>query len=93
MSKHMKRNYRVLMSWAAWVLIFHFVDMFWLVMPEMDFDPATSVSRVHFGVVEILCFLGIGGVFLATFMKLLEKNALRPMKDPRLMESLAFQQV
>jgi hypothetical protein len=92
MSKHMKRNYRVLMSWAAWVLVFHWLDMFWLVMPEMDFDPATNIGRVHFGVVEILCFIGIGGVFLATFMKLLEKNALRPIKDPRLIESLAFQQ-
>src|SRR5206468_417977 len=30
LSKHVKRNYKALMFWAAWVLIFHWIDMFWL---------------------------------------------------------------
>ena len=85
LSKRVKRRYRALMFWAAWVLVFHWLDMYWLAMPELD-------GRVHFGLVEIFCFIGVGGVFLATFMKILERNALRPMHDPRVMESLAFQQ-
>ncbi|MEO6436014.1 MAG: quinol:cytochrome C oxidoreductase [Tepidisphaeraceae bacterium] len=86
MSKHAKRRAKVLMFFAAWVLVFHWVDMYWLVMPELD-------GRVHFGLVEILCFLGVGGVFMATYLRLLAKNPLRPIHDPRLSESLAFQNV
>ena len=63
-----------------------------LVVDFIDSHLSANDSRVHFGLVEICCFIGIGGVFLATFMKVLEKNALRPMNDPRVMESLAFQQ-
>jgi hypothetical protein len=58
--------------------------MYWLVMPELD-------GAVHFGLVEILCFIGIGGICMATMMRLLSKHALRPVHDPRVMESLAFE--
>jgi hypothetical protein len=67
-------------------LVFHWVDIWWLSMPELD-------GRVHFGVVEILCFLGVGGVFFATLLRLLAKHPLRPLNDPRAFESLAFQNV
>jgi hypothetical protein len=86
MSKHAKRRRVVLMFFAAWVLVFHWVDLFWVVMPELD-------GRVHFGLVEILCFLGVGGIFMATYLRILAKNALRPLRDPRLGESVMFQNI
>ena len=86
MSRHVKRRPAMLMFWAAWVLVFHWVDLYWLVMPELN-------GYVHFGVVEILCFLGIGGIFMASYLRFLAKNALRPVNDPRLGEALAFQNI
>jgi hypothetical protein len=86
LSKHVKRSRPALMFWAGWLLVFHWVDLFWCVMPELD-------GRLHFGIVEILCFLGIGGVFMATYLRMLAKNPLRPLNDPRMPESLAFQNI
>ena len=93
MSRHVKRRRPILMFWAAWVLVFHWVDLYWLIMPELDVNHATGMSRVHFGVVELLCFLGVGGIFLATYLRFLAKNALRPLHDPRIDESVIFQNI
>lgn len=93
MSRHVKRRRPVLMFWAAWVLVFHWVDLYWVIMPELDLDFATGVSGVHIGVVELLCFLGVGGIFLATYLRFLAKNALRPLHDPRIDESVIFQNI
>ncbi|HEX4123709.1 MAG TPA: hypothetical protein VHY37_03220, partial [Tepidisphaeraceae bacterium] len=35
LSRHVKRNRHSLMFWAGWVLFFHYIDMYWLIMPEM----------------------------------------------------------
>jgi hypothetical protein len=93
MSRSVKRRRPLLMFWAAWVLVFHWVDLFWVIMPELDVNHATGLSRVHFGVVEILCFLGVGGIFLATYLRFLAKNALRPLHDPRIDEAVMFQNI
>ena len=34
MSRHIKRNVRTLAFGAAWVLVLHYIDMYWLVMPN-----------------------------------------------------------
>jgi hypothetical protein len=86
LSRHIKRKQATLMFWAAWVLVFHWVDLYWLVMPELN-------GYLHFGLVEILCFLGVGGIFMASYLRFLAKSALRPTNDPRLHESLAFQNI
>jgi len=93
MSRHVKRRRPILMFWAAWVLVFHWVDLYWLIMPELDISPMTGIARVHFGVVELLCFLGVGGIFTATYLRFLAKNALRPLNDPRIDESVIFQNI
>jgi hypothetical protein len=93
MSRHVKRRRGMLMFWAAWVLVFHWVDLFWVIMPELDIDWRTEISHVHFGAVEILCFLGVGGIFMATYLRFLAKNSLRPLHDPRIHESVIFQNI
>ena len=59
------------------------MDLYWQIMPELD-------GRVHFGLIEVLCFLGVGGVWVATLVRTAARHALRPTQDPRLTESLAF---
>ena len=93
MSRHVKRRIGVLVCWAVWVLAFHFLDIFWMVMPEyaragygVTFHPWTIV-------IDIAATLGLGGVLVAVFIRSLADHSLRPTADPRLAESLAFQNI
>ena len=84
LSRHVKRNRGSLIFWAAWILVFHWVDLFWVVMPEFS-------RSVALGAVEVLCLVGLGGVFVGALIWRLSLAPLRPVRDPRLPESLAFQ--
>lgn len=85
MSRHVKRNPVALTFWAVWVLCFCWLDMFWLVMPELD------GGKFHLGLIDLVCLLGIGGIFFAFVMRRAFHDAVRPTHDPRLADSLAFE--
>jgi hypothetical protein len=87
MSRHVKRFPPLLGFWAAWLLVFHWIDVFWIVMPEMEY------GKFHFGIVEIVAFVGIACAYLAFVLSRTVQGAVRPMHDPRLSASLAFQNV
>lgn len=86
MSRHVKRRRGLLVFWAIWMLVFHWLDIYWLVMPALD-------GKFHLGLIELLCFVGIGGVYVATAMRIAMQNNLRPIADPRLGESLVFENI
>jgi hypothetical protein len=86
MSRHVKRNRHALLFWAGWVLFFHYVDMYWLIMPEIG-------PHVVPNACDLFAWLGIGGVVLAAWCRLSMGHALRPVADPRLPESLAFHNI
>ncbi|HCD33353.1 MAG TPA: hypothetical protein DER01_13165 [Phycisphaerales bacterium] len=83
MSRHIKRTNQTLVFWAVWLLVFHWIDLWWLIMPEMSVE-------VRIGIVEICCLIGLGGLFTAAAVWVGSLNALVPQKDPRIAESLAF---
>ena len=83
LSRHVKRNRGSVVFWAVWILVFHWIDIFWLVMPEYS-------RTVTLGLPELLCLVGIGGIFVGSFIWRLSAAPLRPLQDPRLEESLAF---
>ncbi len=87
MSRHVKRRGVPLAFWCVWVLVIHLIDMHWLVMPE--YDPTT----IPLPIVSILCVIGTLGVFFAVAIRLAAKHSLVPVGDPRLRESLAFQNI
>ena len=71
---------------AGWMLFMHYVDIYWLVMPTAhhgEFHPNL--------VLDITCWLGIGGIFFAVLVHLMQRGSLIPVRDPRLAESLAFE--
>ena len=87
LSRHVKRFPPALIAWAVWVLCFHALDMYWIVLPEYGaLKPWTIV-------VDLAALVGIGGIFVATVVRNLAPNNLVPIADPRLRESLAFQNV
>jgi len=86
-SRHPKRRKKLLALGALWVLFMHAVDMYWLVMPEAGF------AGIGFSIQHLTCLVGIGALFFAVINLSLRKCALIPIKDPRLDEALAFENV
>jgi hypothetical protein len=89
MSRHIKRNPRTLMFWAIWVLVAQLIDMFWLVHPVH----AHHVGSHHLGLDlgDLLTIVGVGGLWLAVFTWAVVNRPLVPLKDPRLEESVNFE--
>jgi hypothetical protein len=85
--RQVKRNAATLVTAAVWLLAMHFVDVYWLVIPSIEGLGARP------GIVDVAALLAIGGVFLGAFGWLLVTSPLVPAGDPRLSESLAFENV
>jgi hypothetical protein len=80
-----KRRRPVLLIWAIWILVMHWIDLYWIVMPE--WRPAGPTLDW----LDLLTFVGIGGIFIAGIGRLASSHSLVPIRDPRIDESLAFE--
>lgn len=87
MSRHIKRNTMTLGLAAVWILLVHFVDIYWQVMPTLHHH------GVHFSPMDVTAFVGIGGIFVAVFGWATARKATVPVGDPRLKESVTFHQM
>ncbi len=97
LSRHVKRNGRALVGWAIWLLAMQYLDLYWLIMPsgglEHGHEGPVMAHGPHFGLLEVSLFVGMSGVYLTQFVLRAKRYPLRPLKDPRLGESLAFENV
>lgn len=82
-----KRNAVALAAASVWLLFMHLLDLYWLVMPNLH--PAGMVPTL----LDAAAVIGCCGVFLAAFGGALKRQALVPLRDPRLPESLTFENV
>ncbi len=93
MSRSVKRKRNLLCAWAVWLLVMHYIDLLWVVRPSLadhgDVLPVESLEVVQW----IGCALGMGGIWIATLAWLAGAKPLIPVKDPRLSESLAFENI
>ena len=85
LSRHAKRARKVLAFWAIWMLVMHYVDMYWLVMPNLDHD------GVRLSAMDLLCLAGLGSLVAAATLRRARVGALIPTHDPKLADSLAFE--
>jgi len=85
MSRHIKRQPLLVGLGATWMLIIHYVDIHWLIRPNW-------VNELNsFGIIDVLTLVGIGGLFFGVAGLLLKRKSLVPQKDPRLTESMSFE--
>ena len=87
MGRDVKRNGATLAIGGVWILAMHFVDLYWQVMPTLHpegFRPS---------VLDVAALVTVGGCFVAAAAWLMRRQALVPVRDPRLAESLAFENV
>jgi hypothetical protein len=69
------------------MLLMHLLDVYWMVVPAV---PGHGASP---GLLDVGALLAVGGAFLAVFAWRLRRQPLVPVGDPRLAESLAFENV
>lgn len=85
MSRYQKRRRSTLVLGAVWLLAMHWFDVFYLAVP------GSRVGRAPVQLVDLTCFVGLLGIFLAVVTWRLGRAKLVPVGDPRLAESLGFE--
>ncbi len=80
--KWAKRSQSQLILVGLIILIMQYVDIYWLVYPNLD------SNSVQFGWQEIGVFMGFLGLFTLAVTRFLTKNNLVPIRDPRIQESI-----
>ncbi len=78
-----KRSEGTLTAVCYGVLVMQFVDLYWMIYPNFN------ENHVTFGILEILIFAGVAGVFMLTVFRFFEKNSPVAVKDPRMHEALS----
>jgi hypothetical protein len=86
LSRSLKRDSGKLVAVAAWILLVHFVDIYWLVMPTFSPEGAAFHWTTVTGVV------GIGLLSVAFGVSRLRGQYAVPIKDPYLADSLRYKQ-
>jgi hypothetical protein len=84
-SRWAKRRRGTLAGWAIWIMIMQWFNIYWVAMPVF------SPEGVSLHVLDLLCFLAVGGLWLGVIAHLLGASSLVPVGDPRLEESLKFE--
>jgi len=85
LSRAPKRRPRAVAAAAAWMLVMHWVDLFWVVIPEVA--PQRAVPHL----LDVTLLVGLGGLAVAMAAWVLREHSLVPQRDPRLQESLRFE--
>lgn len=84
LSRSIKRNKPAMIGVTLWVLFMHYVDIYWLAMPTLH-------EHFHASLLDLMSLVGLGGIFFAVFLRLSAARSLVPREDPRLAESLSFE--
>ena len=87
MGRAVKRKGTTLAVGGLWLLVMHFVDLYWQVMPTLH------PEGIRPSLLDVAALLAVGGCFVAAASWLMRRQALVPLRDPRIAESLAFENV
>jgi hypothetical protein len=87
MGRTVKRKDATLAVGGAWLLAMHFLDLYWQIMPTLH------PEGIRPSTLDVAALVAIGGCFVAAAGWLMRRRALVPLRDPRIAESLAFENV
>ncbi len=94
MARTVRRSKTFLLFSSIYLLIMHWVDHYWLIMPQLGasvhpgYNSPTPIPGPP--IPELLCFLGIGFVLFASVCLIAGKRSLVARRDPRLHEALNY---
>jgi hypothetical protein len=84
MPRTIKRNSKALLAGCIYMLMLHFVDLCWAILPANSHATGTITASA------VLIALGLFSIMWGTALLMMRRSALLPVRDPRLDESLAF---
>jgi hypothetical protein len=91
LSRNAKRALTPLGIGAAIILFFHFVMVYWLVLPYYGGQlPVAERPGLSPSIMDLFCLMAVGGLYFALVFHRMTQHALIPVKDPRLPRSLHF---
>ncbi len=93
MSRGPKRRPAVVTLGAAWALLMHWVDLYYVVGPPGHTLPPEGHAGAALHVADLALLVGLGGLFAAAVLRNMAGRALLPQRDPRLGESVAFENI
>ncbi|MEZ5338496.1 MAG: hypothetical protein R3F46_09540 [bacterium] len=93
-SRYIKRHNVLLAVGAVWMLVLHWLDHFYQVIPEYQRITGSAVGGgLPFAFSDILCLLAIGFFWFGCFLITAGKNPIAPLGDPQIAKSLKFDNV
>ncbi|MCC5834404.1 MAG: hypothetical protein JJU20_06700 [Opitutales bacterium] len=78
---------------AIWILVFHFIDLYWNIMPQKlwaDNEMGYDVRYFTVSWIDVTMFIGVGGIVLWSFLRSASQERPIPIRDPRIKESLNY---
>jgi Ni/Fe-hydrogenase subunit HybB-like protein len=88
MGRGLRRNRMLLTISALWLLFMHWIDHYWLIMPQMNWEDKTFTFSGGGILIDVACVFGMIAVYIALFCLIARNRPLVPLKDPRLGEAL-----
>ncbi|MGB8525032.1 MAG: hypothetical protein WCD43_18865 [Candidatus Acidiferrales bacterium] len=79
LQRGVKQRLHLLSIVTGWLVLLTLVDVYWLVVPAF----ADERNRPQFHVSDFLAVIGIGGIWVGTYIWQLKKMPLLPLHDPR----------
>jgi hypothetical protein len=86
LARRVKFSARMLATIAAGILLARILDTYWLIEPEFHESLLGSLSWLH-----LATLAGIGGLWLAAFLWLVQRRPFLPLHDARLEEALTYE--
>jgi hypothetical protein len=81
--RSIKKHPHQLSILAAWTVFMQMLDMYLVILP------ALHGTGVHVSIWDLLSLIAIGATLAFIYLRLLPRSSLFPVRDPRLIESLA----
>lgn len=96
MSRHVRRRPGAMCFWGVYLLVMHYFDVFWMIMPEahtaMPGEAPAQLSAMGI-VASILCVVGMLSLMIGLVLRVAEGAKVVAVRDPRLAESMAFENI
>ena len=91
MGRGLRRNRQLLTISAVFLLVMHWVDHYWIIMPQMNPEENVyTLSGMGF-LIDFACMVGVIALFIGLFCLIARNRPLVPLKDPRLGEALNYE--
>ena len=81
--RSIKKHPHQLCWMAGWTVCMQMLDMYLIILP------ALHGTGVHVSIWDLLSLIAIGATLTFTYLRLVPRSSLFPVRDPRLVESLA----